>query len=142
MAASLAAAQGWGRGLSLMARCAANTEDGRPCERIVKAAQRYCYSHDPGRAAERRRNASKAARSRPSRDLANVKAQLQEMADEVLAGERDRAVAAVAGQLLNIKLRAIEVERKVKETDELAERIEALERTSEAGGGRAKPWGA
>jgi hypothetical protein len=127
-----------------MARCAANTEDGRPCERIVKAAQRYCYSHDPGRADERRRNASKAARSRPSRDLANVKAQLQEMADKVLAGEQDRSAAAVAGQLLNIKLRAIEVERKVKETDELEQRIEALERTSgsSAGGGKAKPWGA
>jgi hypothetical protein len=125
-----------------MARCAANTEDGRPCERIVKAAQHYCYSHDPDRADERRRNASKAARSRPSRDLANVKAQLQEMADKVLAGEQDRSAAAVAGQLLNIKLRAIEVERKVKEADELEERIEALERTSGSSAGGGKRWGA
>jgi hypothetical protein len=62
------------------------------------------------------------------------------MADKVLAGEQDRSAAAVAGQLLNIKLRAIEVERKVKETDELEERIEVLERTGEAGGGRR--WGA
>jgi hypothetical protein len=62
------------------------------------------------------------------------------MADKVLSGEQDRSAAAVAGQLLNIKLRAIEVERKMKETDELEERIEALERTG--GGGRAKPWGA
>jgi hypothetical protein len=61
------------------------------------------------------------------------------MADKVLLGEQDRSAAAVAGQLLNIKLRAIEVERKVKETEELEERIEALERTSKAGGG--KRWG-
>ena len=119
-----------------MGRCAANTEDGRPCERIVKAAQRYCYSHDPGRAGERRRNASKAARSRPSRDLANVKAQLQEMADKVLSGEQDRSTAAVAGQLLNIKLRAIEVERKIKETDELEARIETLESNAKKEGSR------
>jgi hypothetical protein len=62
------------------------------------------------------------------------------MADKVLAGEQDRSAAAVAGQLLNIKLRAIEVERKVKETDELEERIEALERTS--GAGSSRRWGA
>ena len=122
-----------------MGRCAANTEDGRPCERIVKAAQRYCYSHDPGRADERRRNASRAGRSKPSRDLANVKAKLQEMADKVLSGEQDRSAASVAGQLLNIKLRAIEVERKIKETDELEERIEALERTQNREKG-ARKW--
>jgi hypothetical protein len=121
-----------------MARCAGIKRDGGRCTVIVKGPDEYCYAHDPGRAAERRRNASRAGRSKPSRDLANVKAQLQSLADEVLAGEQDRSAAAVAGQLLNIKLRAIEVERKVKETDELAERIEALERAQEGG----RRWGA
>jgi hypothetical protein len=60
------------------------------------------------------------------------------MADKVLSEELNRSAAAVAGQLLNIKLRAIEVERKVKETDELEERIEALERGQEEG----RRWGA
>ena len=87
---------------------------------------------------ERRRNASKAARSRPSRDLANVKAQLQEMADKVLSSELDRSDAAVAGQLLNIKLRCLETERKVLETVELEERLAALEAMApyERGGDR------
>ena len=41
---------------------------------------------------------------------------------------------------MNTRLRAIEVERKVKETEELEERLEALERAAEQGGG--KRWGA
>ena len=49
------------------------------------------------------------------------------MADAVLKGEQDRAAAAVAGQLLNIKLRAIEIERKIREAEELEARLEALE---------------
>jgi hypothetical protein len=61
------------------------------------------------------------------------------MADKVLSGEQDRSAASVAGQLLNIKLRAIEVERKIKETDELEERIEALERTQNREKG-ARKW--
>jgi hypothetical protein len=35
--------------------------------------------------------------------------------------------AAVANQLLNTRLRAVEIERKVKEADELEARLEALE---------------
>ena len=96
--------------------------------------------HDPKSGEKRRRGAYKGGRGKGRRDLASVKAQLQEMADKVLAGEQDRSAAAVADQLLNIKLRAIEVERKVKEAEELEERIEALEKTSEAGGSRR--WGA
>jgi hypothetical protein len=68
------------------------------------------------------------------------KAQLQEMADNVLSGQQDRAAAAVAGQLLNIKLRAIEVERKVRETEELAREVEELREFLQ--GGRGSRWGA
>jgi hypothetical protein len=56
----------------------------------------------------------------------------------VLAGEIETARAAVANQLINTRLRTIELERKIKETDELEARIGALEQTQE--GGRA--WGA
>jgi len=62
------------------------------------------------------------------------------MADGVLSGETDRAAAAVAGQLLNVKLRAIEVERKIRETEELEARLEALE--LHRGQGGAGRWGA
>ncbi len=54
----------------------------------------------------------------------------------MLAGEVERADAAVCGQLLNVKLRALEVERKVKETEELEERLASLEQSQEQRGGR------
>ena len=125
-----------------MARCSASKADGTPCERIVGASQDYCYAHDPDRAGERRRNASKAGSSRPSRELAGIKALLSELTDRVLGGDGAEPLetgrAAVANQLLNTRLRAVEVERKVKETEELEARIEELERNA-AGGVRR--WG-
>jgi len=81
--------------------------------------------------------ASKAARSRPSRELSGLKAQLQDLTQDVLAGELETARAAVANQLINTRLRAFELERKTRETDELEVRIEELERGGkEMGGGR------
>jgi len=72
--------------------------------------------------------ASKAARSKkPSRELAGLKAQLQDLTKDVLAGDLETGRAAVANQLINTRLRAIEVERRVKEAEELEERLEALE---------------
>lgn len=44
----------------------------------------------------------------------------------------------MANQLINTRLRAIEVERKVREQEEILERLEVLEQTQE--GERA--WGA
>jgi predicted RNA-binding Zn ribbon-like protein len=125
-----------------MNRCPGIKRDGSRCTVSVEPPQTYCWWHDPANSDARRRAASRggkrAGRGRPQAELVAVKTQLQEMADGVLSGETNRAAAAVAGQLLNIKLQAIEVERKVKETEELEERIEQLERARE-GGNR---WGA
>jgi hypothetical protein len=121
-----------------VATCGAIKPNGERCAVEVRPGQAWCYNHDPARADERRRNASKAARSKPSRELAGVKAQLQEMADKVLRCELNRADAAVCGQLLNIKLRALEIERKWRELGELEERIQALEAQQEQKG--VRPW--
>ena len=56
-----------------------------------------------------------------------MKRQLQELTDRVLAGELERASAAVCGQLLNVKLRALEQERRWREIKELEARLEAVE---------------
>jgi hypothetical protein len=71
--------------------------------------------------------ASKAARSKPNRELSSVKALLEDLTERVLAGELETGRAAVANQLVNTRLRAIEQERKMRELEELAERLEALE---------------
>jgi hypothetical protein len=117
-----------------MARCAGIKRDGGRCTAVVGASQEYCYAHDPERAEERRRNASRAARAKPNRELQAVKALLEDLTEQVLAGELVTGPAAVANQLINTRLRAIEQERKIKETEDLEARIEALERTQEKGG--------
>jgi len=53
------------------------------------------------------------------------------MVDTVLSGAVPTAPHAVGNQILNTLLRAIELERKIKETDDLANRLEALERAGE-----------
>jgi hypothetical protein len=52
---------------------------------------------------------------------------LKSLSDCVLSGEVERATAIAANQLLNTALRAIELERKWKELDEIEERLSALE---------------
>ncbi len=110
-----------------MPRCAQVKPNGDPCERIVPASQGYCYSHDPERAEQRRRAASRAGRSKPSRDVADVKRRLSELADGVLDGSVDKSVGAVASQVLNVYLRAVSVELKVREVQEIEQRLEELE---------------
>ena len=110
-----------------MAVCAGITRDGERCTQSVKPGLQYCHRHDPSRSDERSRAASRAGKSKPSRELQGVKTQLQTLTDRVLSGEVERADAAVCGQLLNVKLRAVELERKWKEVEELEERLEVLE---------------
>jgi hypothetical protein len=123
-----------------MARCAALKPDGTPCERIVGAAQRYCYSHDEARAGERRANASKAAKSKGSTELGGVKRQLRDIADAVLEGTLDKGRGSIAAQVLGVYIRAVEQERKIGEQDQLLERLDALEQATQPTGRR--PWGA
>jgi hypothetical protein len=123
-----------------VAVCAGTKRDGTRCTATVEPPQEYCWWHDPANAEERRRAASKAGRSRPNRELAGVKAQLMDLTRDVLAGDLETGRAAVANQLINTRLRAIEQERKNRETEDLEARIEALERTQGQKG--AKRWGA
>ncbi len=121
-----------------MARCAALKPVGTPCERIVGAQQRYCFSHDPSKEEARRRIATKGGKGRgPSRDVAAVSEQLQQLADDVLAGDVDKAQGAVGVQALTARLKALELLRRWHETDELERRVDELARDfgSEAGRG-------
>ncbi len=127
-----------------MARCAGIKRDGGRCTVVVEGPHDYCYQHDPARQDERKRNASRAGKSKPSRELHTIKAKLSLLADDVLGGRVDRANAAVAGQLLNGVIRAVSVELKVKEQLELIERLEHVERLLGADDGRegaSRGWG-
>lgn len=52
----------------MMARCAGVKRDGGRCTAIVKPPLTHCYQHDPARAGERRRAASKGGKSKSSRN--------------------------------------------------------------------------
>lgn len=110
-----------------MAQCAGIKRDGGRCKAGVGEGEQWCYNHDPARHGERKRNASRAGKAKPSRELAAINARLKELAEDVLERRVDRANAAVAGQLFNYVLRGISVSLKAREQEELIERIEALE---------------
>jgi hypothetical protein len=110
-----------------MAQCAGIKRDGGRCTVVVGLGQSHCYAHDPNRANERRRNASRGGKSKGNGELADLKKQVKNLAADVLEGKVDRGRAAVANQLYNTLIRAIEQERKLRELGELAERLEALE---------------
>jgi hypothetical protein len=130
-----------------MRRCSALTTGGGRCQRIVSDGSDFCYSHDPDRAEQRKRGASKAgktggrgrAREPRAAEARGIRADLLRMAGLVEAGELDRGKAAVAGQLMNYALAALRTELKAEELDDLVPRMEAIERRLEQERGSA-PW--
>ena len=74
-----------------------------------------------------RGDAAKAGRSTPNTELKEIKASIKELTDRVLKGAVETGPAAIANQLMNTRLRIIELERRWKEVGELEGRLEALE---------------
>ena len=94
---------------------------------VVGPGLRHCYQHDPDRSEERKRNASRGGRSRGNGEIADLKGQLKKLAADVLDGKVERGDAVVVNQILNTRVRLLEQERRIRETEELAVRVEALE---------------
>jgi hypothetical protein len=128
-----------------LAKCAGITQAGTACKGIPIDGSGWCYVHHPDRTAERRRHGSKGGRrggrGRPQTELANIKVRLSDLADDVLADKVDKGVAAVASQVLNVYLRAVSVELKVREAEDLERRMEEIEALLAARKERTS-WGA
>ncbi len=111
-----------------MPQCAGIKRDGGRCAVVVGPGRSHCYAHDPTRAEERKRNASRGGRTKGAGgELPELKRQLKDLAADVLDGKVERGAAAVVNQLLNTVVRVVEQERKEREFGEMAERLEALE---------------
>jgi hypothetical protein len=110
-----------------MPQCAGIKRDGGRCAVVVAPGETHCYSHDPSRAEERRRNASRGGKTKGNSEISDLKAQLRKLAAGVLSGEVGRGEAAVVNQILNTRARLIELERKIREQEQLEARLEALE---------------
>jgi hypothetical protein len=129
-----------------MARCSGIRADGGRCGAQAIRSTEFCVNHHPDYEDARRRRNSKGGkrggRGRPQAELANVKQRLSDLADDVLEGRVERGTGAVVSQVLNVYLRAVAVEMKVKEVGELEERLASLEEASERGGPGGRRWGA
>jgi hypothetical protein len=114
-------------------RCAGITRAGERCTQGVREGQTFCHHHDPNRAEERKQTASKAGTARHAdSELSVVRRRLKELAESVLDGRMSTAKASVGAQVFGVYLRAVEQERRQKELDELATRVEELELTMQA----------
>jgi hypothetical protein len=118
-----------------MNRCLGTKRDNSPCTVTVEPPQTYCWWHDPANADKRKqaaaRGGKRGGRGRPQAELVNIKQRLSARAEDVLEGKVDKGVAAVASQILNVYLRAVSVEIRVREQLELLERLESLEEALE-----------
>jgi predicted RNA-binding Zn ribbon-like protein len=135
-----------GRGPKLMNRCLGTKRDNSPCTVSVEPPQTFCWWHDPANADARKqaaaRGGKRAGRGRPLAELSDIKRRLSDLADDVLEGRQDKAVAAVASQVLNVYLRAVSVEMKLKEQLELTERLTSLEEALGHNERGSRSWGA
>ena len=114
-----------------MAQCSGITRTGTACKGIPIDGSQWCYVHHPDHAEERRRHGAKGGkrggRGRPTSELSRLQRRFEELADMVLAGEVERSVGAVAGQLLNGARACVRDGLAAKEQEELIERMEELE---------------
>jgi uncharacterized protein YceH (UPF0502 family) len=128
-----------------LAKCTGITQAGTVCKGIPIEGSDYCYAHDPAHADERRRHGSKGGkrggRGRPVSELARLQGRFEDLAEQVLSGEVERARAAVACQLLNGARACVRDALTAREQEELVERLEALEGALEQKRGGIQ-WGA
>ena len=127
-----------------MSKCAGIRADGGRCGAQAIRDTEWCFNHHPDYEEARRRRASRGGkrggRGRPQLELADIKQRLSELADNVLTGAVDRGNAAVVSQVLNVYLRAVSVELKAKEQQDLIERMEELESLFESQKGERRGY--
>jgi hypothetical protein len=114
-----------------LAKCSGITQAGTACKGIPIDGSDYCYAHHPDRIEERRRHGSKGGkrggRGRPSVELARLQGRFEDLAAKILAGEIERGVGAVVGQLLNGARACVRDGLAAREQEELVARLEILE---------------
>lgn len=108
-----------------MPLCQATTQSGRPCDDPALPGSQWCYNHAPDKADARIERARKGARTagkgRPkivSTETQHIKARIAVLIRKVLDGSLPSGRVAVACQLINTALRAVEIERRELEAND------------------------
>jgi hypothetical protein len=121
-------------------RCAAITKAGARCQ-LEATNGSYCWNHAPENAEARKQRGRRGGKARGASELSEVKRSIRAVVADVLEGRVERGIGAVVFQGYNTLLKAVEVERRIREEEELLARIEQLEESQEQRGG-SKRWGA
>ena len=111
-------------------RCSAITRGGERCK-LDATNGSYCGSHAPENAEARKRRGRRGGKARGASELSEVKREIRTVISDVLEGRVERGVGAVVFQGYNTLLKAVEVDRRIREEEELLARIEQLEQTQE-----------
>ena len=128
-------------------RCAAITRAGGRCKSVATEGS-YCWNHAPETALARKQRASRGGktggngRSSGLSETAEAKRWIRALVSRLLAGEVERGVATASLMGLNVLARYIELESKLKLTEEIEERLDALEAQQPEGntGGGYRKW--
>ena len=114
-----------------MTLCSGIKPDGGRCGAQAIRASSWCFNHHPDYEEQRRQRASRGGkrggRGRPQAELADIKQRLSDLANDVLEDKVDKGKGAVVSQVLNVYLRALAVELKLREQEEILERVAELE---------------
>ncbi len=86
-------------------QCLATKANGEACKGPAMSREGYCWAHNPKNAERRRRQASRAGRAKPNKELQSVKARLSDLAEDVLEGRVETSVGTGTSQILNVYLR-------------------------------------
>lgn len=128
-----------------MAKCSGITQAGTACKGTPIDGSQWCYVHHPDTAETRRQHGRKGGkrggRGRPMAELHSIRGKLETLAEDVLEGRVDRGKAAVADQLYNTIIRAVSVELKAKEQEEITGRLEELEAALERQAQKERGYG-
>ena len=111
----------------MMARCTFIKPGGERCKGVPVRASTLCAAHHPDYRERRRSGARRGGKARGAGELAQIKSEIRTVIEAVQEMKLNRSVGAVVFQGYNTLLRAVEVERKVREVDEIDERIAAME---------------
>jgi hypothetical protein len=111
-----------------MSRCRETKANGEPCTLLASGPQGLCWAHDPANREQRRRMASRAARSKGNREVATLKEEIKSVIADVRTGKLDRNDAQAMIQGYRVLKDFIALERQIKVSDELAAEIEELKR--------------
>lgn len=120
----------------MTARCSYIKPSGGRCKGVPVRGSALCAAHHPDYRASRRAGARRGGMGRANREIGDLKGRILQTVDAVLDGTLDRGRAAVGIQGLNALRAALELERKIKETEELEARIAELEQRGRTDGPR------